>query len=38
MMPSRWRWILPLANPDTLLIVVADHETGGLSLYHGGHL
>jgi alkaline phosphatase len=22
-----------LANPDTLLIVVADHETGGLSLY-----
>jgi alkaline phosphatase len=24
------------ANPDTLLIVVADHETGGLSLYQAG--
>ena len=32
MTPSRWRWISHIANPDTLLIVVADHETGGLSL------
>jgi alkaline phosphatase len=26
-------WGFANANPDTLLIVVADHETGGLSLY-----
>jgi alkaline phosphatase len=25
-----------IANPDTLLIVVADHETGGLSIYQAG--
>jgi alkaline phosphatase len=25
-----------IANPDTLLIVTADHETGGLSLYQAG--
>jgi alkaline phosphatase len=25
-----------MANPDTLLIVTADHETGGLSLYQAG--
>ena len=25
-----------VANPDTLLIVVADHETGGLALYQAG--